>query len=300
MESMGNRHLGAGRSGDRGPLGDLFAGDPDESPRAMTTRVVATVGRPRARARIGEVWIDCITCSEALDAIEQLISSGTGGYVVTPNVDHVVNLEDNPSFRQAYAGATLALADGQPLIWASRLLGAPLPEKISGSDFVPRLMERAASRRWRVFLLGGAPGVAAEAAARISRMGAEIVGTDAPILSATVELSETAQAIARIRAARPDLILVAFGAPKQELWMARSRNEIRPAVSIGVGATLDFIAGRVRRAPVWMSRSGLEWLFRLAQEPRRLWRRYLVNDPRFLLILLRTLRMPRGERIRLL
>jgi N-acetylglucosaminyldiphosphoundecaprenol N-acetyl-beta-D-mannosaminyltransferase len=259
----------------------------------------ASVGPPRARARIGEAWIDCVTCQEALDAIEQLISSGAGGYVVTPNIDHVVNLEDNASFRNAYAGAALALVDGQPLVWASRLLGVPLPEKISGSDFVPRLMQRAASRRWRVFLLGGGPGIATEAAARISRTGTEIAGTDAPILSSTIDTSESAQVIARIRAARPDLVLVAFGAPKQELWMAKTWEELRPAVSIGVGATLDFIAGRVRRAPAWMSRSGLEWLFRLAQEPRRLWRRYLVNDPRFLLILIRTLRMPRAERVKL-
>jgi len=126
----------------------------------------------------------------------------------------------------------------------------------------------------------------------------EIVGTDAPLLSSRVDPAESIAVVERIRRARPNLVLVAFGAPKQERWMFQVQEQIRPAVSIGVGAALDFVAGRVKRAPRWMSRSGLEWLFRLSQEPHRLWRRYLVNDPRFLLILLRTLRLPRAARVR--
>lgn len=264
------------------------------------TPVGSNLSAPRNRARIGEAWIDSITCAEALDAIEHLVTSRAGGFVVTPNIDHVVNLDRDPGLRQAYEAATLALVDGQPLVWASRLLGTPLPEKISGADLVPLLMQRAALRHWRVYLVGAGPGVAQEAAEKIARTGVEIVGSDAPSLSPRVDASEFVDVTERIRTARADLVLVAFGSPKQELWMLRARDQIRPAVSIGVGATLDFIAGRVRRAPAWMSRCGLEWLFRLAHEPRRLWRRYLVNDPRFLLILIRTLRMPRAERIRLL
>ncbi len=259
-----------------------------------------TAGTPRARARIGEAWIDSITCSQAIDAIEQLVESGAGGFVVTPNVDHVVNLERDPALRQAYEAATLALVDGQPLVWASRLLGAPLPERIAGADLVPLLMERAAVRRWRVYLVGAGPGVAEMAAEKLRRIGVEIVGIDAPLLSSQLDVSESTALVEKIRRARPNLVLVAFGAPKQERWMFQVQEQIRPAVSIGVGAALDFVAGRVKRAPRWMSRSGLEWLFRLSREPRRLWHRYLVNDPRFLLILIRMLRLPRAARIRFL
>jgi N-acetylglucosaminyldiphosphoundecaprenol N-acetyl-beta-D-mannosaminyltransferase len=268
----------------------------------MISSPVAIIGAgtSRTRARIGEAWIDSLTCSEALDAIEHLVASGAGGFVVTPNIDHVVNLERDPALRQAYAAAKLTLVDGKPLVWASRLLGAPFPEKISGADLVPLLLQRAALHHWRLYLLGAGPGVAQEAAEKIAQMGVAIVGTDSPNLSSRVDASESEPVIERIRSARPDLVLVAFGCPKQELWMLRAQDRIRPAVSIGVGITLDFIAGRVKRAPAWMSRSGLEWLFRLSQEPRRLWRRYLVNDPRFLLILLRTLRLPRAQRVRVL
>jgi len=260
--------------------------------------VTETAGRSRVRTRIGKAWIDSITSSQAIEAIEHLVASGTGGFVVTPNVDHVVNLERDPDLRQAYEAASLTLVDGQPLVWASRLLGAPLPERISGADLVPLLMERAAARHWRVYLVGAGPGVAEMAAKEIRRIGVEIVGTDAPLLSSRLDASESADVVERIRRARPHLVLVAFGSPKQERWMFQVQEQIRPALSIGVGAALDFVAGRVKRAPRWMSRSGLEWLFRLSREPRRLWRRYLVNDPRFLFIVLRMLRMPRAARVR--
>jgi N-acetylglucosaminyldiphosphoundecaprenol N-acetyl-beta-D-mannosaminyltransferase len=188
--------------------------------------------------------------------------------------------------------------DGQPLVWASRLLGAPLPERISGADLVPLLMKRAAVHHWRVYLVGAGPGVAEMAAEKIRCLGVDIAGTDSPLLSSRLDPSESTAVVEKIQRARPNLVLVAFGSPKQEQWMFQVQEQIRPAVSIGVGAALDFVAGRVKRAPRWMSRSGLEWLFRLSQEPRRLWRRYLVNDPRFLLILLRMLRLPRAERVR--
>jgi len=253
---------------------------------------------PRTRVRFGELWVDSLTFTQALDEIEALVSAGRGGTVFTPNVDHVVNVDRNPSFRDAYASASLCLADGQPLIWTSRLLGAPLPEKISGSDLVLPLLERAAARRWRVYLLGGGKGAAEKVAALLTaRLGANIVGWDNRRISLEANAAQDEALIERIGATRPDLLLVALGAPKQELWLHRAGARLRPAVGIGVGAALDFIAGQ-RRAPRWMSRAGLEWLFRLVQEPRRLARRYLLDDPRFLLILYRTLRTPRELRVR--
>jgi N-acetylglucosaminyldiphosphoundecaprenol N-acetyl-beta-D-mannosaminyltransferase len=251
----------------------------------------------RTRVRFGELWVDALTFAQALDAIEALVVAGRGGSVFTPNVDHVVNADDNPSFRAAYAAASLSLADGQPLVWTSRLLGAPLPEKISGSDLIFPLMKRAAERRWRVYLFGGGPGVAEKAAQVLTeQFGVTIVGCEAPRISLEPDPAVDGPVVERIRKANPQLLLVALGAPKQELWLHRAGAAIRPTVGVGVGASLDFVAG-ARRAPRWMSRAGLEWLFRLLQEPRRLARRYLINDPKFLLILYRTLRTPRSLRV---
>ena len=252
---------------------------------------------PAARLRLGRLAIDHLTAAGALDAIERLVELRRGGMVVTPNVDHVVIAERSDEFCAAYAEADLSLADGMPIIWSSRLLGAPLPEKVSGSDLVLPLMDRAAARGWRVFLLGAGPGVAEAAALRLRReRGVVVVGTAAPhVRVGSGEADpEGDAAVDAIRAASPHLVLVAFGAPKQEIWMRRRRQALSPAVLLGVGASLDFVAGRVRRAPRWISSSGLEWLWRLAREPRRLARRYLLEDPRFLGVLWRELRSRRS------
>jgi N-acetylglucosaminyldiphosphoundecaprenol N-acetyl-beta-D-mannosaminyltransferase len=250
----------------------------------------------RARIRIGEIWIDQLTLAEALDSIELLVDAGRGGAVFTPNTDHLVTAEEDAELREAYAGADLALVDGMPVVWASRLLGTPLPERVSGADLTPLLLERAAGRGLRVYLLGGQPGVAAKAAERLRGRGVAIAGTASPFIGLGAQPDED-EVVAQVRAARPDLVLVALGAPKQERFIHRRARQLAPAVCIGVGATLDFLAGTVRRAPRWMSRAGLEWLFRLIQEPRRLARRYLLNDPRFALIVWRTLQAPRETRL---
>jgi N-acetylglucosaminyldiphosphoundecaprenol N-acetyl-beta-D-mannosaminyltransferase len=251
---------------------------------------------PRDRVRIGRVWIDAVSKSQALDKIRELVECRSGGAVFTPNVDHILLAETNSEFRRAYRRASLVLADGVPVVWASRLLRIPVPEKLSGSDMVLPIARLAASRGWRVYLLGGNPGVAKDAAARLSeREGVLIVGVDDPFIKLD-EMNHT-PVIARIREAKPDLLFVALGAPKQELWISRHRHELSPAVSIAVGASLDFVAGRLTRAPRWVSAAGLEWLYRLGQEPRRLWHRYLVRGPRFIPVLLRGLRSePRRRR----
>jgi N-acetylglucosaminyldiphosphoundecaprenol N-acetyl-beta-D-mannosaminyltransferase len=227
-----------------------------------------------------------MTFAEAIDAVEALVRARRGGAVFTPNVDHVVLADRHERFRRSYARADLCVADGMPLVWASRLVRRPVPEKVSGSDLVPALMERAAARGYRVYLLGAAPGTADEAARVLRERGVPIAGVDAPMLRDPNDAAEQQPILDRIRRAAPDLVLVAFGAPKQELFIDAVRGEVA-AVWIGVGATLEFIAGRIPRAPRWMSRSGLEWLYRLAREPRRLWRRYLVRDPGFALIVTR-------------
>ena len=244
--------------------------------------------------RIGQLEIDPVTFVEALEKIAELVEGRDGGVVFTPNVDHVVKAERHPDFRRAYSRADLTLADGMPLVWASRLLGSPLPEKVSGSDVAVPLMRLAAERGWRVYLLGGGPGVAEEARKSLTReVGAVVVGTDSPVIGPDGTDERSDQTLERLTAANPDLVLVAFGAPKQELWIDRFAEQLGPAVAMGVGGSLDFITGQVKRAPAWMSRAGLEWLFRLLQEPRRMWRRYLVEDPAFVLIVARTRREAR-------
>ena len=201
------------------------------------------------RLRIGKLWVDVLRFEEALDAVEALVLAGQGGNVFTPNVDHVVSVETNHAFAQAYERAALCVADGMPLVWGSRLLGRPLPERVAGSDLVLPLLERAAQRGWRVFFLGADDGVADKAADVVrKRFGTNVVGTDSP----RITLGDTAQLehiATQLNAAQPHLVLMAFGAPKQELLMDALRERIRPAVCLGIGASLDFIAGTLKRAP---------------------------------------------------
>ena len=231
------------------------------------------------RVRLGHLEVDRLTFEQALDAIEGLVRAGQGGSVFTPNVDHVVIAEDHAAFRSCYENSSLRLADGMPLLWASRILGQPIPEKVSGSDLILPLKQRAARRGWRVFLLGAAPGVGEKAARVLRGIGVNVVGVGAPMLDGSPD--QRAAIATEVRRASPQLLVVGFGAPKQELFIQAVRAELGPVVALGLGACIDFIAGNVPRAPPWMSRNGLEWLYRLCHEPRRLWRRYLIRDPQF-------------------
>ncbi len=253
---------------------------------------------PRLRLRLGPLWVDVVDFSQAVEAVEALVARGNGGMVFTPNVDHVVNAERNAALRNAYLMADLSVADGMPVVWASRLLGCPLPERIAGSDLARLLLKRAAERRWRVYFIGGSPEIAQRAANVVSsQMGVEIVGVDSPRVNADGSGPEVAETLRRLAAVKPALVFVGFGSPKQELFIHRNRDALGGAVALGLGATLGYLAGTLPRAPRWMARVGLEWSYRLFKEPRRLWRRYLVNDPRFVAILARELRRPPGERI---
>jgi N-acetylglucosaminyldiphosphoundecaprenol N-acetyl-beta-D-mannosaminyltransferase len=233
------------------------------------------------RIRIGAVEMDLVHFSQALDAIELLVRQGKGGSVYTPNVDHIVMADSNGRFRAAYDAASLSLVDGKPVQWASRLLGLPLPEKISGSDLVWPLMDRCALCDMSVYLLGGGPGSAEKAADAIHERfpAIRIVGIDAPRINVDDPPERHRPIVERIVLAKPDIVLVGLGAPKQEIWIHEHLDDLRPAVLLGIGAAIDFMAGKVQRAPGWISRIGAEWLYRLAQEPRRLAARYLVRDP---------------------
>jgi N-acetylglucosaminyldiphosphoundecaprenol N-acetyl-beta-D-mannosaminyltransferase len=262
-------------------------------------READVLDRP-GRVRLGRLEVDRVTFAGAVDAIEQLVRNGRGGAVFTPNVDHVVLAEEDAEFSASYSRASLSLADGMPVVWASRILGRAVPQKASGSDLIGPVMERAARNGWRVYLLGAAPIVADKAASVLRGRGVNVVGVDSPAVRDPRSASERHPIVEKVRRSRADLVLVAFGAPKQELFIDAARPETGGAVLLGVGASLDFVAGAVPRAPRWMSDHGLEWLYRLVREPRRLWRRYLLRDPKFVRIVWRTFREQRRSAARTL
>ena len=224
------------------------------------------------------IEIDCVQMPQAVARIYDWLRDDAGcRYVVTPNVDHTVILQQHAELRAAYAGAGLVLADGFPVVLASKLVGRPLPALVPGSDLVPALFAAAAEHRGvKVFLLGAAPGVAQRAAERIQQRwpAVEVVGCYSPPLGFEHDDAENARIIAQVNAAQPDLLVLGFGAPKQELWIAKHQAQLRAKCALCVGATIDFLAGEKRRAPVWMRRLRLEWLHRVATEPRRLFKRY--------------------------
>jgi N-acetylglucosaminyldiphosphoundecaprenol N-acetyl-beta-D-mannosaminyltransferase len=246
--------------------------------------------------KIGPLRVDVVTQASAIAYIDELVESGLGGSVFTPNIDHVVMADSNPKLAAAYGRVSLSLADGFPIVVTSKLTRTPLPEKVSGSDLVDPLMAAAAKRGRRVFLFGGAQGVAEEAAAVLIQRHPvlQIVGTASPQVDLGAPDAEFARLIEPIRAAKAEYVLVALGAPKQELFIDRIAAELRPAVLLGIGASLDFVSGRVRRAPPWMSRIGLEWWFRLNQERGRLWPRYLRDTAYPLIVLKHYLAARRG------
>lgn len=235
------------------------------------------------RIRLFGMRIDALRMEEAVRRVlDWSAEPGPCRYVVTPNVDHVVNFQSNPALREAYAAADLVLADGKPVVWASRLVGRPLPETVRGSELAPALLD-AAPAGLRVFLLGAAPGVADRAARAIGRRWpqVQVAGTYSPPPGFANSETENRAVVERLAAERPQVVLLALSAPQQEIWAHRRHAELPARVLLCLGATIDLLAGHRRRAPVWMRRVGLEWFFRMLQEPRRLFPRYARDARRF-------------------
>jgi N-acetylglucosaminyldiphosphoundecaprenol N-acetyl-beta-D-mannosaminyltransferase len=223
--------------------------------------------------------------AEAVGRLRAAVAEHRQTQVATVNLDFLVGAQRNAELRAVLAASEMNVADGAPVVWLSRLLGRPVPERVAGTDLIPQLAAEAARSGLRVFFLGGEGGVSAEAAGRLAREheGLQVAGWLEPP-RAPIEALASDDMIAAVNDAHADVLLVALGNPKQELWIARHRH-LMPTVMvlIGVGCVFDLLAGRARRAPRWMQRSGLEWLHRLAGEPRRLARRY-VNDGGWLLL----------------
>jgi N-acetylglucosaminyldiphosphoundecaprenol N-acetyl-beta-D-mannosaminyltransferase len=229
-----------------------------------------------------------LTQAQVVDRVVAELRSGRGGHIVTPNVDICRAASRDSSVHELLAGAELAVADGMPLVWASRLMGTPLPERVTGADLIWSLSMAAARNGFPIYLLGGAPGIPERAARELTGRidGLTVAGITAPPYG----FEDCARARARISeellAAAPRLVFVGLGFPKQDRLIATLRDDLPGAWFVGCGAAISFAAGVVRRAPVWMRVWGLEWLFRLLTEPTRLARRYLVDDLPFAIRLL--------------
>jgi N-acetylglucosaminyldiphosphoundecaprenol N-acetyl-beta-D-mannosaminyltransferase len=250
---------------------------PTLHPSGGAQRAVAH-NEPHDVVKLFGMQISRVTMSDTVRQVADWCAQPGGTacrYIVTPNVDHAVLFQHRADVRAAYADAALVLADGMPLVAASRLFGRPLPERVAGSDLVPQIFQEA-KRPLRLFLLGAAPGVAQTAARRIEQQwpAVNVVGSYSPPLGFEQDRTETERILSAVAAAKPDLLLVGLGAPKQELWVHRYHPLLAAKVAICAGATIDFLAGHRRRSPLWMRRLGLEWLHRVCCEPRRLAGRY--------------------------
>lgn len=236
----------------------------------------------RDRIRIDGVPFDAVTMEQAvLRVIAMAKAVDRPRYVCTGNVDHLVLIDRDPEFREVYENSDLNLADGMPVVWLSRLMGKTrLPERVAGSDLFWELARVSSSHGLRLFFMGGAPESAANAARAVEKRfsGARIVGTYCPPFETFESESEQAHIREVVRAAKPDVLLVGLGAPKQEKWIAANAVALGVPVSIGVGGSFEMAAGVRRRAPIQMQQLGMEWLYRFAQEPVRLFDRYFVRD----------------------
>lgn len=228
------------------------------------------------------VRVDDITYRDLLHRVDLFVASGEPHQIVTVNAEMLVAARDDAELARALDGSDLNVADSVGVTLAARLLGQPIRERVTGSDGIYRLAAHSARSGYRLYLLGAAPGVAERAAGclKTANPGLEIAGTYA----GSPGIVEEDDIIERVRAARADLLLVAYGVPAEEKWIARNRKRLGVPVMVGVGGGFDFVAGVTRRAPVWMRRFGLEWLYRLVQEPWR-WRRQLAL-PKFLVLVI--------------
>jgi N-acetylglucosaminyldiphosphoundecaprenol N-acetyl-beta-D-mannosaminyltransferase len=231
------------------------------------------------RIDFGGTRVHQVDLTNAVERMREFALSGRPHRAVTVNLDFLSLAERNPEFRSAINSADLAVADGMPLVWVSRLRGTPIPARVTGVELVHAGCELAIEMHRGIFLLGARPGIGLAAAGRLKQLhpGLRIAGVFAP---PPLPLSKQNQkrALELINAAAPAFLFVAFGAPRQDLWIAEHLDQLNVGMAMGVGGVLDLFAGLSSRAPGWMQTAGLEWAYRLGREPRRLWRRYFFND----------------------
>ena len=224
--------------------------------------------------------VNSLTLAETTEAIGQFIDERRKAYVVEVNVDVMIKIEKDEELRRITEDADLVLVDGQPLVWVAKLYRRPVKEKVSGSDLSIELCRMAAERGYTMFILGGKEGVADQAKAKMEAQypGLQVVGTCAPPLGFEKDEAELAKVRQAISAVSPDIVLCCLGCPKQEKWIDANWRDVDARVFLCAGATVDFLAGNVKRAPAWISRIGMEWFYRFLMEPRRLFKRYFIDD----------------------
>lgn len=229
-------------------------------------------------------YVNNLSMDETLNEICRLVDNKQKSYVVAINVDVVMKMEKDQYLKKITDEADLTLVDGKPLVWIAKWHKHPVKAKISGSDLVPELCKVAAERGYSVYIIGGAEGVAEKAKRNLERnlAGIKIVGTYSPPFGFEKNEIELQKINTVISDGHPDLVIVCFGCPKQEKWIYENYMKYNGTVSICAGATVDFLAGNVNRAPKWMADHGFEWMYRLFQEPKRLFKRYLVDDVKIL------------------
>jgi N-acetylglucosaminyldiphosphoundecaprenol N-acetyl-beta-D-mannosaminyltransferase len=238
------------------------------------------------------VRVDALSMDQVVSSITSMVHSGKSHQVVTVNPEFIMLAQKNLEFRTAINNASLVVPDGIGIIYASRYLGKSIPDRVTGIDLTRRIAAVAAHRGLRLFLLGAAPGVADRAAAQLRKEYPSI--TIAGTYAGSPRVEEEEEICSRIGEAKPHILLVAYGAPNQELWICRNKEKLRVPVAIGVGGALDFLSGVVRRAPDAIQRAGFEWLFRLFQQPWR-WRRMMALPVFAVLVLLKGSHAPKHE-----
>lgn len=235
---------------------------------------------PLNRRRFMDTYIDDLTLEEAVNYIEYCINERKMSQVITLNVDQVVRMEWDDYFREICNNCELLLVDGHPLLWIAKFYGEPFQEKICGSDLVPVLCEIASKKGYSVFFLGAAPGVAKIAADKMVEAYPRLIiaGTYSPPFGFEKDETELNKINKMLFDSKADMLFVGMGVPKQDIFIYENMNIYQIPVSFSIGGTIDFIAGVQKRAPKWISRIGFEWLYRLFQDPKRMFRRYIIND----------------------
>lgn len=236
---------------------------------------------PPRRVDVDGLLFDDVTTDEATAHIVELAKRrDRPRYVCTGNLDHLAIAAQDRDFRNAYQDADLVVADGAPVVWLSRLGGTPLKERVAGSDLFWTLGRASAEHGVTLFFLGGVEGAAEAAKAALEKRwpNTKVIGTYCPPFATFGTKQEQDRIAEEVKKARPDILLVAFGAPKQEKWIHANKDRLGVPVSIGVGGSFEMASGMLKRAPLWMQRTGLEWAYRFAQQPRRLFDRYIMRD----------------------
>ena len=239
---------------------------------------------PKNRVKFMNTYIDNITKAEAIEYIEKCIREKNISQVITPNVDQIVRMEKDKYFQEICNNAELLLVDGTPLMWIGKFYHKPFKEKICGSDLVPELCELSAQKGYSVFLLGAAPGVAALAAEKLKEQykGLRVAGTYSPPLGFEKDKAELNKINNMLLESKADMLFVGMGVPKQDIFIYENMNKYKIPVSFSIGGTIDFIAGKQKRAPKWINKIGMEWFYRFLCNTKRMFKRYFVDDMKIL------------------